>query len=1152
MDETARLQYFEALVELRNANLAVWNGHAADGAERANGTLDSSLKRNTAFIKKVRLSLNADNLDSLKSDLQAVSLEKYLSELVSGVAESLGKVKLTADIRAAVELASLLHQRFGARFSLPLTLQLLRQLAVPPQAYLSSLAPEQRDKEETSRVVRQRPLLRVAFELWLVGVVRTVQDAIDASGGDAKKRKVDEAVPLYCLRELVAADKTFTNISLVANIAKHYGLFLPQSSSTSTSTATLISDDDRRHLLGLIKSYYDVLVPHLRQQARTIARDLERFEENTIQHGSVSATREQALQDLRKTHEKQSGHLHTIAEALGETVPSFNTTNGGEDADSLIRGVGTSVRKGDQDGSADSVWEDEDERRFYGEIAALKDVVPSDLLTDGKQPVAESSTPADLDQSIDDDELMEDDAALATEEPAPVADEPEVATTAGAKLTSLLLRLPDLNNKDLIDSASVEFAFLNSKASRNRLQKALIGLPPQRTDILPFYARLVASLNQHLPTLGDFLVDHLHKEFRRFLRHPKLCKDLTLRMFNIRYLSELIKFSIVPLHVTFHILKVLSDVLDVNNAEILAVMLESCGRFLTRHHDTASRMQTQLDLIMRKAKASTGLQRPLLENAFYSIYPPERQSIAQKVRSNEELYARKLIAELSVVNKDKTLTKLRKFPWRESAIERLMFKIFSKPWKINYGTISQLAWLLAGLRKHHSAFVLRVLDAALEEVVHGLETNVFSANQSRIAAVKYLSEMLNVGLIDRGIVFATLDLLLTLGHEDGRPTPEGCAIDSPDDLFRLRLVSTVINACAGELTKAAPQQQHKVELLIARLQHYIQTKRQLPREVELGMVDTLRRLKPKLELEESLEAATQKLDTVLASMPAPSADAPDSTAAAADIDSSSSSSDSDGDDNDNDGSDAEAEDGTSTPTDLDAAAAQGAAEAEAVAEPETDYDTFVLLEKKRAQDDLDRAAEDELSREFAKMMADAVDLAPATRKPDAKRVVDIAIPRRALAADGAAVGGATGGAPGGIMRRSAQSTSGLAASGSGSVGESAGRGDEGAPVRFTMLARRGKARTLALPADSRLVLAQREQRERDLAEQRHIKDLVMQYEDNYAADDELLSGASSASNGTVGGRAPTVRYSTGMISGQKGGLRSGSMFRMGPQPNRGQ
>lgn len=94
-------------------------------------------------------------------------------------------------------------------------------------------------------------------------------------------------------------------------------------------------------------------------------------------------------------------------------------------------------------------------------------------------------------------------------------------------LTTLLARLPDCTNRSLIDSAAVEFAFLNSKAARKRLVKVslsfaqsfgnpditidismkfLTQVPKNRTDLLPHYSRLVATLNKYMPDIGSDLV----------------------------------------------------------------------------------------------------------------------------------------------------------------------------------------------------------------------------------------------------------------------------------------------------------------------------------------------------------------------------------------------------------------------------------------------------------------------------------------------------------------------------------------------------------------------------------------------------------------------------------------------------------------------
>ena len=64
-------------------------------------------------------------------------------------------------------------------------------LAVPSRASLASLPPEQREKEDTARVARQRPILRVCSELALVGIIR---DAPGRSGGEWMMKILKELV----------------------------------------------------------------------------------------------------------------------------------------------------------------------------------------------------------------------------------------------------------------------------------------------------------------------------------------------------------------------------------------------------------------------------------------------------------------------------------------------------------------------------------------------------------------------------------------------------------------------------------------------------------------------------------------------------------------------------------------------------------------------------------------------------------------------------------------------------------------------------------------------------------------------------------------------------------------------------------------------
>lgn len=65
-------------------------------------TLDSSIKRNTAVIKKLK-QINEEQREGLMDDLRGVNLSKFVSEAVTAICDA--KLK-TSDIQAAVQVVN--------------------------------------------------------------------------------------------------------------------------------------------------------------------------------------------------------------------------------------------------------------------------------------------------------------------------------------------------------------------------------------------------------------------------------------------------------------------------------------------------------------------------------------------------------------------------------------------------------------------------------------------------------------------------------------------------------------------------------------------------------------------------------------------------------------------------------------------------------------------------------------------------------------------------------------------------------------------------------------------------------------------------------------------------------------------------------------
>jgi len=195
--------------------------------------------------------------------------------------------------------------------------------------------------------------------------------------------------------------------------------------------------------------------------------------------------------------------------------------------------------------------------------------------------------------------------------------------------------------------------------------------------------------------------------------------------------------------------------------------------------------------------------------------PPERPPKQEKERSQTELFIRHLIYDvLAKKTIDKVLKSIRKLDWENEEVKLVLHKIFTKPWKIKYSSISLLAMLTYDLQRYRPAFSIFVVDQTLEDIRRGLEQNVYNANQKRLATIKFLGELYIYRMFSSSIIFDTLWSLVTFGHREllasyivtgllilfvtaeGRPLPNATVpLDMPDDFFRVRLVCALLDTC---------------------------------------------------------------------------------------------------------------------------------------------------------------------------------------------------------------------------------------------------------------------------------------------------------------------------------------------------------------------
>lgn len=818
---------------MRELNSRAWDGEKGQCRERVtvtinqqvyadlyqvNKSLDSSLKKNTAFIKRLRTAITASTLSTFLQEIRTLSLHKYLSEIISACYEGLCKLKSPGEIDAGVEIVSALHQRFGpAEFTEFLGWLVGKGLATPEKSLLKTLTVDAREKEEKERIIRQRVLLRVVTELWLVGVLRTLDDvskpddssrgkeSLSAASGklsDAKSKANGtakgggaEPFPLEVLKDLLGHDRDHANLPLLVIFVKAFGWdilgvkeagsegrkIVEEDGLTKASNGSVEGDEEtsepkpadentaedpplaspelQERFRNILKRYFEDVKTHLIRDQKAISKQARKDAEAYVKSGQVFEDRQASYEKVVKAQERLVANAQVLADAIGGDMPDFKDS---EDASGAGNGGIGLVKTGEYlrgEGDGAGIWEDEDERRFYENLVDLKGKVPGMLLEEGKK------KKADADEQVG--KKME----SSESSPATAKDDDQSTAiankTIGAQVDALLARLPDLTSKDLIDQAAIDFCFVNSKASRNRLIKAVQEVPKGRSDLLPSYSRLVATLGKYMTDITKGLVDHLDQEFRSLQRRKEKEFLGQARLGNIRYLAELTKFGVVPEHVIFHCLKVSLDDFSRMNIEIICNLLENCGRYLLRNPETSPRMNSFLETLKRKKSVQhIGQQeRMLIENAVYYVDPPVRAAIQQKERTPIDLFIRKLIyLDMNSRNYTRILKQIRRLHWEEPDVVAILEKIFSKPGKVKYGNIHLLAILVSALYRYHQDFVTTVIDNILEYIVLGLEQNDFKFNQRRIAELKYLGELYNYRMVDHPVIFDTLYRIMTFGH----------------------------------------------------------------------------------------------------------------------------------------------------------------------------------------------------------------------------------------------------------------------------------------------------------------------------------------------------------------------------------------------------
>lgn len=767
------------------------------------GKLDSSLKKNTAFIKKVKTGLTAETCAGVLKDIETLSLEKYLSEILVSIQESVLKVSKPEDLVACMTVLSKLHQRFPGK--------LIPQI-------LSVIVNELVDLNDEEPISRPRNALRLVVEMNMVGLALTLEDCdvdmLTERAARLHKKYKSEPILMPVLKSVMLVDpKSGYSLRLVALVMKRYSYILDgplgpgdeegETTEVKEKSAEIAGTEEKEEpdstLRDLLTVFTTKMFHVLKQQHNKVAHLTKRDHKIAIRTGRQSDKHTEAIEAENELEALMLTHVTTLCELLGLDVPKLEVSEE-ESEDEVVRPSSE---------SANVWWEDTKERNFYKEIPTIEKILADPSIVG--IPESEISALRDAD-----------------------------------KVVEFVLQLENVGTEqDVYRLVKIYVTQLpHNKATSNRLLRFFSAVP--KVDNLRFLAKYLKITSELYPELIVELIETLDGRFRSQMYHG------SINFRNLYFFIELIKFDLIPSHVVFHkIQKMTVNIAGTRNVDILLIFYERCGKFLLLEPNYLKTTKEMLKLLKEHSKSEKltineklSLRNMfLIVNSFTETKPVEKVKIAE--RGPVEDFVIQLFRRMPSHGRSYNATfvsnimkQVLSLPEAQSAVQH----VFQTPEELPLDRLYNLTSVLGTIGTENPFVVHRICDTLVENVIRGLELNDYRKNTARTAQIKLLAALVNAMVLGIRCAFDLLFKIICFGHANNLPLPNSdVAIDQLDDYFRIHLVCTFFKSL--DFTRVSKANLFKrgtksVEGLLVFLQYYIFCKRHpLPKDVQFLVED---------------------------------------------------------------------------------------------------------------------------------------------------------------------------------------------------------------------------------------------------------------------------------------------------------------------------
>ena len=259
--------------------------------------LDSSVKKNTAFVRKIKTYTESQKSSILK-DLESLNLTKYISEVASAITEA--KIKMS-EVPSLLEICSVLHQKYS-EFATFLMEEWKKILGTGPSKNAQGTS--------LSNPSKLRVDVRFYCDLISIGIL-TSKEALPILGS--------------LLTNLTSSSDDLSNIGIILTFCRYCGddfagliprklkLYLETHPESEFVVDKFLPAEKQKGVQNLLKVYFDNIIKKWIKDFKELKNVEKTNYKILMTKGEVHVERKQKLEAMSVAFKKLQSHVEQLS-----------------------------------------------------------------------------------------------------------------------------------------------------------------------------------------------------------------------------------------------------------------------------------------------------------------------------------------------------------------------------------------------------------------------------------------------------------------------------------------------------------------------------------------------------------------------------------------------------------------------------------------------------------------------------------------------------------------------------------------------------------------------------------------------------------------------------------------------------------------------